>query len=47
MKAHVKEDKAFLLKNIKSSEPLWSVMKAFFNNCNDLTAAEKKSLTTR
>lgn len=47
MKAHVKEDKAFLLKNIKSSEPLWSIMKAFFKNCNDLSAAEKKSLTTR
>jgi len=47
MRAHVKEDKAFLLKNIKSSEPLWSIMKAFFNNCNDLTAAEKKSLITR
>jgi hypothetical protein len=47
MRAHVKEDKAFLLKNIKSSEPLWSIMKAFFNNCDDLTAAEKKSLTTR
>jgi hypothetical protein len=47
MRAHVKEDKAFLLKNIKSSEPLWSIMKAFFNNCDDLTAAEKKSLITR
>ena len=47
MRAHVKEDKAFLLKNIKSSEPLWSIMKAFFNNCDDLSAAEKKSLITR
>jgi hypothetical protein len=47
MKAHLKEDKAFLIKNLKSTEPLWPTMKAFFNNCNDLTAAEKKSLITR
>jgi len=47
MKAHVKEDKAFLIKNLKSTEPLWPIMKNFFNNCSDLTAAEKKSLITR
>ncbi len=47
MRAHVKEDKAFLLKNIKSSEPLWSFMKAFFSVCSDLSPSEKKSLITR
>lgn len=47
MKAHLQEDKAFLIKNIKSTEPLWSVMKAFFSNCSDLSPSEKKSLITR
>jgi hypothetical protein len=47
MKAHLQEDKAFLVKNLKSTEPLWLTMKNFFNNCSDLTATEKKSLITR
>lgn len=47
MKAHLQEDKAFLIKNIKSTEPLWSIMKAFFSECSALSPSEKKSLITR
>ncbi len=47
MKAHIQEDKQFLLKNTKSTEPLWTIMKSFYQNCSDLTASERESLITR
>lgn len=47
MKNHISEDKAFLLKNTKSTEPLWTIMKAFYQNCGELTPTEKESLVKR
>lgn len=47
MRNHIQEDKEFLLKNTKSTEPLWTIMKSFYQNCADLTASERESLITR
>jgi hypothetical protein len=47
MKNHITEDKAFLLKNTKSTEPLWTIMQSFYQSCSDLTAAEKESILKR
>ncbi len=47
MKVHLQEDKQFLIKNTKSTEPLWTIMKSFYQNCSDLTASERESLIRR
>lgn len=47
MKNHLTDDKAFLLKNTKSTEPLWTLMKSFYQNCSEFTQAEKENLLKR
>jgi len=47
MKNHITEDKSFLLKNTKSTEPLWTVMRTFYQSCSEFTSAEKENLLKR
>lgn len=47
MRSHLADDKAFLLKNTKSTEPLWTLMKSFYQKCSEFTQAEKEILLKR
>lgn len=47
MKNHLVIDKEFLLKNTKSTEPLWTLMQSFYQSCTELTQAEKEIILKR
>ena len=47
MKSHIANDKLYLMNHLKSTEPLFAIMVAFFRDCKDLTEVERKSLIER
>lgn len=43
-KTHLKQDKEYLIKNTPPNHPLKDIMKAYFQKCACISAAEKKTL---